>query len=356
MFRKEVMGMARLKVGIIFGGKSGEHEVSLMSAASVIKYMPSDKYESVLIGITKEGKWITEGNPWEILKTGSPNVQGGPIPVNLLASLDVVFPVLHGTFGEDGTIQGLFEMCNVPYVGAGVMASSASMDKAIMKSVFRDHGLPLVKEKVVMRSQWKNNPDKVCQDIINSFDFPVFVKPANLGSSVGISKVNNGTELRKALDLASLYDYKLIVEEFVPAREIECAVLGNDDPQASVVGEIVPHNEYYDYEAKYTDGKADLIIPAKLDPEVIIEVQRLAIAAYKAVDCSGLGRVDFFLHRSTGEIIVNEINTLPGFTHLSMYPLLWEASGLSYPKLISKLIELALERHGTRQQLSTSRC
>lgn len=346
--------MSRLKVGIVFGGRSGEHEVSLMSAASVLKYLPPDKYEPVPIGITRTGNWITEGNPWERLRSGS-NEPGGLLPVELLASLDVVFPVLHGTFGEDGTIQGLFEMCGVPYVGAGVMASSISMDKAIMRSVFRDHGLPLAQHKVVMRREWEKDPDGVCQDMADTFNFPVFVKPANLGSSVGVSKASDEIGLRQALDFASRYDRKIVVEEFIPGREMECAVLGNDDPQASVVGEIVPHNEYYDYEAKYTDGKSDLVIPAQLEPEVAAEVRRLAVAVFKSVDCCGMARVDFFLHKITGEVIVNEINTLPGFTNLSMYPRLWQASGLSYPELIDRLITLALERHAERKEFSTSR-
>lgn len=345
--------MPKTKVGVIFGGRSGEHEVSLMSAASVIEFLPPEKYEPVLIGITREGGWITEGNPWEILRQGESDKQGGPIPVDLLASLDVVFPVLHGTFGEDGTIQGLFEMCDVPYVGAGVLGSSVGMDKAIMRSVFRDQGLPLADYKVIMRHEWTQKSNKVCQDIVDAFGFPVFVKPANMGSSVGLSKARDKNELKQSLDLASRYDRKIIIEEFVPGREIECSVLGNDAPQASVVGEIVPHHEYYDYEAKYTDGRADLIIPAPLEDEVVTEVQSLAVAAFKAVDCCGMARVDFFLHEITGEVIVNEINTIPGFTNLSMYPRLWQASGISYPELLDRLIGLALERYSERKKFCT---
>lgn len=345
--------MSKLKVGVIFGGRSGEHEVSLMSAASVIKYLSLDKYEPVLIGITKDGRWITKGNPWETLNKGRED-QAGPIPVELLTSLDVVFPVLHGTFGEDGTIQGLLEMCDVPYVGAGVLGSSVGMDKVIMKSVFRDYGLPMAKYKALLRREWLQEPDKICRDIIDSLGFPVFVKPANLGSSVGISKATNENELRQSLDLASRYDRKLVVEEFVLARELECSVLGNDDPKVSVIGEIVPHNEYYDYEAKYTDGRSDLVIPAQLEPDVVANIKSLAVTAFKAVDCWGMARMDFFLHRVTGEIIVNEINTIPGFTHLSMYPRLWQASGISYPELLDRLIDLALERYAERKQLSTS--
>lgn len=345
--------MSRLKVGVIFGGRSGEHEVSLMSADSVIRNLPRDKYELVLIGIARDGRWITKDNPWETLTMGLGD-QGGSIPVELLSSLDVVFPVLHGTFGEDGTIQGLFEMCSVPYVGAGVLGSSVGMDKAIMKSVFRDHGLPLARYKVVLYREWLEGADVICRDIIDSFGLPVFVKPANLGSSVGIGKARDEVELRKSLDVASRYDRKIVVEEFIPAREIECSVLGNDDPQASVLGEIIPYNEYYDYEAKYTDGRSDLVIPAQLEAEVADEIRSLAVAAFKAVDCCGMARMDFFLHRITGEIIVNEINTIPGFTNLSMYPRLWQASGLSYPDLLDRLIELALERHAERRRFSTS--
>jgi len=346
--------MSKLRVGIIFGGKSGEHEVSLMSAASVIKYLPSDKYEPILIGITKSGKWLTKGNPWETLTKKNAD-DAGFIPVELLASLDVVFPVLHGTYGEDGTIQGLLEMCDLPYVGAGVLGSSVGMDKVIMKSVFKEHGLPLANYKVILQPDWQKAPDQICQDIIDLLGFPVFVKPANLGSSVGINKARDKSELIKSINIAYRYDRKLVVEEFIPARELECSVLGNDDPQASVVGEVVPHNEYYDYEAKYTAGKSDLIIPAQLEQEVADQIRALAIAAFKAVDCCGMARMDFFLHRATGEIIVNEINTLPGFTNLSMYPRLWQASGLNYPDLLDKLIQLALERHTKRAQYSTSR-
>lgn len=345
--------MSRLRVGIVFGGRSGEHEVSLMSAASVIKYLPANKYEPVPIGITRAGKWITKGNPWERLRIGE-DEPGELLPVELLASLDAVFPVLHGTFGEDGTVQGLFEMCNVPYVGAGVLASSVSMDKAIMKSVFRDQGLPLAGHKVVMNKEWLRDPNGVCQELTDTFNFPVFVKPANLGSSVGISKANNEIELKRALNVATRYDRKVLVEEFIPGREMECGVLGNDNPEASVVGEIVAHNEYYDYEAKYTDGKSELVIPAPLEPEIIAEVRRLAVAAFKAVDCCGMARVDFFLHQITGEVIVNEINTIPGFTNFSMYPRLWQASGISYSELIDRLIELALERYAERKGFSVT--
>ncbi|HHV56639.1 MAG TPA: D-alanine--D-alanine ligase [Firmicutes bacterium] len=339
--------MAKLKVGIVFGGRSGEHEVSLMSAASVIKFIPREKYDPVLIGITKTGGWLTEGNPWETLRkeTAEP---GGPPPTALLAGLDVIFPVLHGPYGEDGTIQGLFEMCGVPYVGAGVLASSVGMDKVIMKQVFEASKLPIARYLVVWRHAWRREPAKTGDLIEERLGLPVFVKPANLGSSVGISKARTREELTAALQLATQYDRKVVVEEYIPCREFECAVLGNDDPAASVIGEIVPHNEFYDYEAKYTDGVSDLIVPAAVPASVQSRVQELAVAAYKAIDCAGMARVDFFMHRETGQVIVNEINTIPGFTNLSMYPRLWEASGLSYPDLIDRLITLAQERFKER--------
>lgn len=341
--------MAKKRIGIIFGGRSGEHEVSLMSASSVIRFLPRDKYEPVLIGITKAGGWLTEGNPWETLRAGNP-VSGGPAPTELLASLDAVFPVLHGPYGEDGTIQGLFEMCDVPYVGAGVMASAVGMDKVIMKRVFQANGLPIADFQVVWRQAWESKPDKIVASIKGELGLPVFVKPANLGSSVGVSKAGNETELAAALNLACQYDRKVVVEEFIPCREVECSVLGNDDPQASVIGEIIPHKEFYDYEAKYTDGASDLLVPAPVPPSLQEEVQRIAVAAFKAIDCAGMARVDFFIHRATGQVILNEINTIPGFTHLSMYPRLWQASGLSYPDLLDRLITLAFERFEDRKK------
>lgn len=342
--------MPKLRVGIVFGGCSGEHEVSLMSAASVIKFIPRDKYEPVLIGITKKGGWLTEGNPWEALKQGT-SEPGGPAPTELLASLDAVFPVLHGPYGEDGTIQGLFEMCAVPYVGAGVLASAVGMDKVTMKRVFAASGLPIVRHRVLERRVWENEPrETIIKDVVKELGLPVFVKPANLGSSVGVSKARNEEELKQAVDLACQYDRKVVIEEYIPCREVECAVLGNDEPEASVIGEVVPRKEFYDYEAKYTDGVSDFIVPAPFPRAIQEEVRSLAIRAFKAIDCSGMARVDFFIHRETGRVILNEINTIPGFTHLSMYPRLWEASGLSYPDLIDRLIVLARERFAERRR------
>ncbi|MGB9826779.1 MAG: D-alanine--D-alanine ligase family protein, partial [Desulfofundulus sp.] len=269
----------------------------------------------------------------------------------LLASLDVVFPVLHGPYGEDGTIQGLFEMCAVPYVGAGVLASAVGMDKVTMKRVFAASGLPIARYRVIERRVWESQPPKaLIQDVVNDLGLPVFVKPANLGSSVGVSKARNEEELKLAVDLACQYDRKVVIEEYIPCREVECAVLGNDDPEASVIGEVVPRKEFYDYEAKYTDGVSDFIVPAAFPRTVHEEVRSLAIRAFKAIDCSGMARVDFFIHRETGRVILNEINTIPGFTHLSMYPRLWEASGLSYPDLIDRLITLARERFAERRR------
>ena len=340
------------KVGIVFGGQSGEHEVSLMSAESVIQFLPRDRYEPVLIGITKCGGWLTEGNPWEALKQGTKD-PGGPAPTALLSSLDVIFPVLHGPYGEDGTIQGLFEMCGVAYVGADVLASSIGMDKVIMKQIFRANNFPIAAYTVAWRRHFEEDPESVLEDIVAKLGLPVFVKPANLGSSVGVSKANDTAELAQALKLACSYDRKVIVEEYIPCREIECSVLGNDFPEASIIGEIVPHNEFYDYGAKYSEGGSDLLIPAPVPAAVSEEVRALAVAAFQAIDCSGMARVDFFIHRDTGRVILNEINTIPGFTRYSMYPRLWQATGLSYPDLIDRLLVLALERFSDRRRNAT---
>lgn len=270
-------------------------------------------------------------------------------------NLDVIFPVLHGPYGEDGTIQGLLELANVPYVGAGVLASSVGMDKALMKLVFSARGLPICDYRVVMRRDWERRRDGVLGDLQAALPFPMFVKPANLGSSVGISKAKTPAELAAAMDLAAEFDRKIVVEAAVPeAREIECAVLGNDDPQASVAGEVIPSREFYDYEAKYIDGASSIVIPAEIQESLAGEVRRLAIAAFQAIDCAGMARVDFLLSRSTGEIFVNEVNTIPGFTTISMYSKLWHASGVDYPTLLDRLIELARERHDEKQSLRTS--
>ena len=321
----------KTRVAVIYGGRSGEHEVSLRSAKAVMDAMDAEKYKVVHYLISKEGKW----SPRPIL----PEPGGNP-------GVDVVFPVLHGTFGEDGTVQGLLELADLPYVGAGVLASSLSMDKEMMKRVAAERGLPVVEYVVVQGS-----PDSICP----AFDFPMFVKPANLGSSVGISKARNCAELKAAIELASAYDRKIIVERGITGREFECAVLGNENPVAAAPCEILPSREFYDYEDKYLLDAAQTVIPAELSPEQTAEMQRLAVECYRAVECEGMARVDFLLESATGKLYINEINTIPGFTSISMYPKMWEYSGLAMPKLIDRLIELALERHAAKQRLRYSK-
>ena len=352
----------RLRVGILFGGRSGEHDVSLQSAASVIKALDPAKYDILPIGITREGNWrIGSGAAQllpQVLEIGdrvTPSVDPSDprlLPLARPASansprpqVDVVFPVLHGTFGEDGTVQGLLELTDIPYVGAGVLASAAGMDKDVMKRLFRDAGLPILPWELVLRAEWESQPDAIRQRIERKLRYPLFVKPVNMGSSVGISKVHHRRELATALNLAAQYDRKILVEKGVDAREIECSVLGNDDPRASVPGEVVPVNEFYDYEAKYIKEGSELIIPARLTSRQTKQVRDVSIRAFRAIDGAGMGRVDFLLDRKTGRLYLNEINTIPGFTSISMYPKLWEASGLPYPRLLDRLIELAIERH-----------
>jgi D-alanine-D-alanine ligase len=320
--------MSRLRVAVLYGGRSGEHEVSLRSAESVIAAMDPERYQVERILITKEGRW----EPRPI----SPEPGGNP-------GIDVVFPVLHGTFGEDGTVQGLLELAGLPYVGAGVLASSVAMDKDVMKRLMVERDLPVVESYVVTRGRYR------VEDICRRLPLPVFVKPANLGSSVGISKAKTCEELKAALDLAGQFDRKILVERAVEGREFECSVLGNDEPVAAVPCEILPSREFYDYEDKYILGKARTVVPADLTPGQTQEVQRLAVTCYQAVSCEGMARVDFLMEAATGKFFINEINTIPGFTAISMYPKMWEASGLAYPKLIDRLIELALERHRARQ-------
>lgn len=355
----------KIRVGVIFGGRSCEHTVSLMSAASILNAINKDKYEIVPVGITREGKWLIVKDP-KALPMQQVTEETG-IPVGILAdpehqgmvqlgnqneivgslteNIDVVFPVLHGTYGEDGTVQGLLELANLPYVGCGVLASALGMDKPMSKVVFRQHGIPVVNDRVVLRSRWEQDPAGVLREIERDFTFPVFVKPANAGSSVGVSKVRNREELIAAFDLAARYERKIVVEQGVNAREIEVSVLGNDEPIVSVPGEIIPGHEFYDYEAKYIDDSSRLIIPADLPPEKAEEIRDLARRAFLALDCAGMARVDFFLDKDTGKVYVNEINTIPGFTKISMYPKLWEATGILYGELIDRLIELAFERH-----------
>lgn len=389
----------KIRVGVLFGGRSGEHEVSLLSAASVLKAIDKRKYQVVPIGITKDGRWLTETHAEQLLKgefkntshlrAGDPQAtasaavlakgesvlvppmpskhsalvpfeQNHPERAKSAIDVDVIFPVLHGTFGEDGTIQGLLELADVAYVGSGVLGSSAGMDKDVMKRLFRDAGLALVRHVTVLRSEWERSPKKVQKQIEAELKYPVFVKPANLGSSVGISKAHDASELPAAMDEAAKYDRKIVVEQGVggkknKAREIECAVLGNDDVKASICGEIVPVKEFYDYEAKYIDEGSELLIPAKLSKKQQKQVQEMAIAAFKACDCSGLARVDFLMDPVTERFYINEVNTMPGFTSISMYPKLWAASGVEYPELIDRLIGLGIERHEDKKRNQYSR-
>lgn len=366
----------RIKVGVIFGGRSGEHEVSLMSAASVMKALDPEHYEVVPIGITQEGRWLAGPGAYAALGSEAPALpalggdasrasilpepgsralvalegQATPVP---MGSVDVVFPVLHGTYGEDGTIQGLLELADIPYVGAGVCASAAGMDKAVMKTLFRAADLPIADFEALLRSQWERDREGTLDHLIDRFGLPCFVKPVNLGSSVGISKARHRDELARALDFAARYDRKLLVEQFIPCRELECSVLGNDDPVASVVGEVCPSREFYDYRAKYVDGTSELFIPANVPEPISERVRELAVAAFRSIDCAGLARVDFFL-TPTGEVYLNEINTMPGFTSISMYPKLWEATGLSYSDLLSRLVDLALERYADKKRSVTT--
>jgi D-alanine-D-alanine ligase len=404
--------MKKLRVGILFGGRSGEHEVSLLSAASVFNAIDKEKYDVVPIGITKDGRWLTAEHAQDLLqgtivleprhlRAGDPETtpaaavlaqgesvivppepvhrKSGLVPFQTDASLtrrasdrainvDVIFPVLHGTFGEDGTIQGLLELADIPYVGAGVLGSAAGMDKDIMKSLFIAAGIPIVKHVTILRSAWEKDPKKVQKLVESKLKYPVFVKPANLGSSVGISKAHDRKELGPAIEEAAKFDRKIVIEQGVggkkeKAREIECSVLGNDEAIASVPGEIVPGKEFYDYTAKYLDEGSKLIIPAKLSKADTKRVQELAVRAFRAVDCSGLARVDFLMEpgsqtksgKKSGKIYLNEINTMPGFTAISMYPKLWAASGLAYADLIDRLIQLGLDRHEDKKKNQYSR-
>lgn len=348
------------RVAIIAGGKSGEHEVSLQSARSVLAALDRDKYDVVVVGVTKEGRWVASDDALEMLEAGRepaqpatdgalvrqgrrelvPGTAERPFP-----QVDVVFPVMHGTYGEDGTVQGLLELADLPYVGAGVLGSALGLDKVTQKNVLAANGLPVVPYQVVLRSRWQRDREGVLREVLAQLSLPLFVKPSSGGSSVGCSKAHNVAELAAGLDLAARFDRKLLVETAVNAREIECSVLGNDEPIASVLGEVVPGNEFYDYRAKYIDDNSTLCIPAALDQELAGRIRDMAVRAFVAIDCAGMARVDFFLDRDTGAVYVNELNTIPGFTQISMYPKLWEASGLPYPQLIDRLIELALERY-----------
>ena len=355
----------RLRVGILFGGRSGEHEVSLVSAASVIRALDQEKYEAVPIGIAKDGRWLVGTSAHkmlpDILKAGErvvlpPDPSAAALVPLAAASgqpttlVDIVFPVLHGTFGEDGTVQGLLELAGLPYVGPGVLASSVGMDKDIQKRLFAEAGLPVVPWLAVRRPEWERDPAKILREVKQKFRFPVFVKPGTLGSSVGMTRVAKLADLRAAIDLAAEFALKILVERCVSAREIEVAVLGNSDAKASIPGEIVPHREFYDYTAKYLEEGTKLLIPAPLTKKQVATFQDYAVRAFRAIDAAGMSRCDFFLDRKNRKIYINEINTIPGFTSISMYPKLWEASGVPYSKLIDRLIELALELHREKQR------
>jgi D-alanine-D-alanine ligase len=370
---------ARLRVGVIYGGRSVEHEVSLVSARAIMQALDPRRYEVVPIGITRQGRWVLAGAHCAL--PPDPSVQGlvrlrnggraeaavaslprtalksaagqGRNP-SLLGRLDVIFPVVHGTGGEDGTLQGLLDLADIPYVGAGVLGSALGMDKAMMKVVFREAGLPIVDHRVLRRRDLEGGRDRFVQAVEEAFGYPCFVKPANGGSSVGVSKAKQRADLLEAIDLAARYDRKIIVERGVDAREIECSVLGNDEPEASVPGEIVPANEFYDYRAKYIDENSRLLIPAPLSQDQTRRVRDLALRAFRALDLCGMARADFFLDRTSDALFINEVNTIPGFTPISMYPKLWEASGVPFPALVDRLIRLAVERHKEKKSLITS--
>jgi D-alanine-D-alanine ligase len=371
----------KIKIGVLIGGRSGEHDVSLISSRSILSVLSQDKYTITPIGITRRGKWVTyEGhdvieNVLHSLETDQinhltevtllPNPQDNLLyairrqepqgsdtkflyTLESLTDLDVIFPILHGTFSEDGTLQGLLEMADMAYVGAGVLASSVAMDKGLFKEVMRANNISVLESIVVTRTQIETQIDKVLEDAVNVADFPLFVKPCNLGSSVGVSKCSNRSDLLEGVLDAARYDRRILIERGINGREIEVSVLGNDNPKASVPGEIVPSDEFYSYDAKYVDDNSELVIPANLDVSLIKKIQDIATRIYKAVDCAGMARADFLLDKDSGALYVNEINTIPGFTQISMYPKLWEASGLPYSDLLDDLIELALERKSDR--------
>ncbi len=368
----------KVRVGVIYGGRSGEHAVSLMSGQSVMSALDREKYDVIPIGISKSGRWIT-GDVTAALSAGTSDFQAAallpdpqsagliqleiadsqPAGMRLITELDVVLPILHGTYGEDGTVQGLLELAGLPYVGAGVVGSAVGMDKAIFKYVMAANNVPILPWLLFTQQDWEKRPFTILDQIESTLTYPVFTKPANLGSSVGIKKCHDRSELETGMRLAAQYDRRIVVEQGINARELEVAVLGNEAPIASIVGEIRPRREFYDYVAKYmaepgSEDESELIIPADIEDELSEQVRDLALRAYKAIDCGGMGRVDLLLDKENGRLYLNEINTIPGFTRISMYPKLWEASGLSYPELLDRLIELALERHNVKHNLATT--
>ncbi len=355
----------KVRVAVIFGGQSGEHDVSLRSAETVMSALDLDRYEVVPIGITREGRWLTGGDPFAALTATSPLFALGQgsaseepeerpgesaLPAVLAGGVDVVFPVLHGPMGEDGTVQGFLELTGVPYVGAGVLGSALSMDKAMTKTVLAQEGLPQAPWRLITRKEWERDPESCTEWVGEILGFPCFVKPANMGSSVGVVKAHDPSEFPAAMAQASSYDRRILVEGAINGRELEVSVLGNDEPIASVVGEVVPGNEFYDYNAKYVDDNSDLLVPAPIDRGTMAEIQEMAIAAFRALDLAGMARVDFFMERNTDRIYLNEVNTIPGFTAISMYPRLWQGSGMSLPELVDRLIGLALERSLERRR------
>lgn len=356
----------KIKVGVIFGGRSGEHEVSLVSADSVMKSLDKNKYEVIPIGITKEGKWLATGDPMQALKEknventkvvqpiADPTAPGFIKTNEEFIKIKVAFPVLHGTYGEDGKIQGLLELANIPYIGAEVVGSAVGMDKIISKQLFKDICLKIVDYISFLKSEWQESRENILRRIEKELNYPMFVKPVNLGSSVGISKARSQEELINGIVEAAEFDRKIIVEQGLEnIREIECSVLGNDKPKASVPGEVIASNEFYDYDAKYVDGKSEIIIPAKLEESVVEKIKQMAVDAFRVLDLAGMARVDFLVTEQN-EIYINEVNTIPGFTSISMYPKLWEASGLPYSQLLDELIKLAMERHREKNKLLTS--
>jgi D-alanine-D-alanine ligase len=375
--------MARkIRLGLVFGGRSAEHEVSLMSARSVLNAIDREKYDVTLIGITPQGKWIArgsaaEGDPLKALASGdvtemaeatllgepgkrellalNEQAESHAVQLSSIAELDVIFPLLHGPYGEDGTVQGLFELADLPYVGSGVLASALAMDKAVCRDVLRVHGIPVVEGFVALRAEIEKDIHAVARRAEAQYSYPLFTKPVNLGSSVGVVKAHNYTELVEGLRESARYDRRVLVERGIHAREIEVSVLGNDEPIASVPGEIVPSREFYDYAAKYLDNASELLIPARIPPETAEQAREYAVRAFKAIDAAGLARVDYLLDKDTGALYLNEINSIPGFTAISMYPKLWEASGISYRDLINRLIELALERQAEKDKTTKSR-
>lgn len=359
----------KVRVAVLFGGQSGEHDVSLRSAETVMRGLDPERYEVIPVGITREGYWLTGGDPFAALTATSPLfalADGTPaetedeppvvvaadnsVPALLSSGVDIVFPVLHGPMGEDGAVQGLLELTGVPYVGAGVLGSALAMDKAMAKNVLAQAGLPQAPWRLVTRKEWELDPEGVIEGVREIIGYPCFVKPANMGSSVGVSKAHDPSELPAAMNEACRHDRRIVIEKGIDARELEISVLGNDEPIASIVGEIVPGNEFYDYDAKYVSDNSDLIVPAAIDAATMAEIQELAVAAFRALDLAGMARIDFFMDRTTDQIFINEVNTIPGFTAISMYPRLWEASGVSLHDLVDRLLGLALERSLERRR------